>query len=433
MPQGIANFGIGTLAPAATSAAAPDEKQYSRTTTERRTRPLLRVALMYFPPLRTGAAHVMALRPIGLAQRRNELAPEWLRAAGRGRRRRVMMKNGNDPCHGASPGFAGEQARGCDLGAADGRQRHRRAALGPGRRARQEAPDEIEPDHSRQDPGQDFQDEARQRGEKTGRIVCHGGANCFKQTFESQTPVSGKTMMISRHPVGIFVTGPGLLGAAAIAKGVPTGYGKSNICLKLWRIMTQRSNYRPSEATRHSILRAGTDLFAERGFQDTTIRAIVAKARVNQAAINYHFDGKEGLYREVLKAAADAFTGAEPAAEHENGLSPEESLRRFIHFQLRPLLARDEISRYLRIFAWESVRPSKVLRQFVASTAPPFMSRAVGVVQRFLPGTSDRDALCAAIWLMGQCSVFVRNREHFSRPPFGLKIDEAFVGYLTDL
>jgi hypothetical protein len=33
---------------------------------------------------------------------------------------------------------------------------------------------------------------------------------------------------------------------------------------------------------------------------------------------------------------------------------------------------------------------------------------------------------------MGQCSVFVRNREQFTKPPFNLKIDEAFVGRLTD-
>jgi hypothetical protein len=39
----------------------------------------------------------------------------------------------------------------------------------------------------------------------------------------------------------------------------------------------------------------------------------------------------------------------------------------------------------------------------------------------------------AAISLMGQCSVFVRNREQFAKPPFNLKIDEAFVARLTDL
>ena len=40
--------------------------------------------------------------------------------------------------------------------------------------------------------------------------------------------------------------------------------------------------------------------------------------------------------------------------------------------------------------------------------------------------------MCAAISLMGQCTVFVRNREQFVQPPFNLKIDEAFVARLTD-
>ena len=53
---------------------------------------------------------------------------------------------------------------------------------------------------------------------------------------------------------------------------------------------------RPSEYTRNSIMKAAVALFAERGYDGTSIRAIVSKARVNQAAINYHFKGKEGLY-----------------------------------------------------------------------------------------------------------------------------------------
>ena len=45
-------------------------------------------------------------------------------------------------------------------------------------------------------------------------------------------------------------------------------------------------------------------LFAESGYDGTSVRAIVAKAKVNQAAINYHFEGKDGLYREVRTRAA---------------------------------------------------------------------------------------------------------------------------------
>jgi AcrR family transcriptional regulator len=52
------------------------------------------------------------------------------------------------------------------------------------------------------------------------------------------------------------------------------------------------------------------------------------KARVNQAAINYHFKGKNGLYLEVLKTAFEKLTkhaGFDP--EKLKSLSREEALR----------------------------------------------------------------------------------------------------------
>src|SRR5215813_11173801 len=129
---------------------------------------------------------------------------------------------------------------------------------------------------------------------------------------------------------------------------------------------------RPSEITRDRILKAAERLFAERGYEDTSVRAIVSKARVNQAAVNYHFAGKDGLYLEVLKAAMAALTRDDSDTGETTNVSAEQELRRFVRQQLRPLLARDELSRYMHIFAWESVRPSKVLREFMASNAAPF-------------------------------------------------------------
>src|SRR5258707_8967137 len=164
---------------------------------------------------------------------------------------------------------------------------------------------------------------------------------------------------------------------------------------------------RPSDYTRQNIMKAAVALFAERGYDGASVRLIVSKAKVNQAAINYHFKGKDGLYLEVLKAAFEGYTrldGFDP--EQLKDLPREEALRSFVHQQLRPLLARDEMSRYIRIFAWENVRPSKMLRKFIATSATPFLDRAGELVRRFLPANaSDQDAACAAIWLMGQCSI----------------------------
>jgi len=191
---------------------------------------------------------------------------------------------------------------------------------------------------------------------------------------------------------------------------------------------------RPSEFTRERILKAAERLFAEHGFEATSIRAIVAKARVNQAAINYHFVGKEGLYREVLRAAFRALTAHQIAhAEETKAMPREKALAEFVRDQLRPLLARDEISRHIRIFNWEAVRPTTVFRKLVSEETAPFMGLAVDLVRRFMPEADQRTLIVAAVWLIGQCSIFVRNREQLANPPVSLALDEAAVDRLADL
>ena len=191
---------------------------------------------------------------------------------------------------------------------------------------------------------------------------------------------------------------------------------------------------RPSEITRERILKAAERLFADRGYDATSIRAIVAKARVNQAAINYHFAGKDGLYREVLRAAFCALTEHQLSHAQETQAMPQEqALREFMRHQLRPLLARDELSRHIRIFNWEAVRPTAVYRKLITEEAAPFMGLAIDLVRRFMPTADQRTLVIAAIWLIGQCSIFVRNREQLANPPISLVLDEAAVERLTEL
>lgn len=191
---------------------------------------------------------------------------------------------------------------------------------------------------------------------------------------------------------------------------------------------------RPSEITRERILAAAERLFAERGYVDTSVRAIVGKARVNQAAINYHFGGKDGLYREVLRAALRALTEHQLAhAQQAKAMSREQALGEFIRDQLRPLLTRDDLSRQLRIFNWETVRPTTVFRKLMSEEAVPFMGLATDLVRRFAPEADQRTLTVAAIWLIGQCSVFVRNREQLAAPPISLSFDEAAVERLAML
>lgn len=193
---------------------------------------------------------------------------------------------------------------------------------------------------------------------------------------------------------------------------------------------------RPSKVTRDKIMKAATRVFAEKGYHGASIRNIVARANVNQAAISYHFAGKEGLYRAVLKAAMQALSNADNSTARVpgTGAGREAALRAFIRRQLQPMLGRDELSHYLRIFNWETVRPTPEFRKFVAEEAGPYLASAAALVREFLPSsTTEKDAVLGALWLLGQCSIFVRNREQLAHPPLGFKVDEAFVRGLAEM
>lgn len=58
---------------------------------------------------------------------------------------------------------------------------------------------------------------------------------------------------------------------------------------------------RTAADTKTRILDAAERLFAERGFEGTSIRAVTAEAGANLAAVGYHFGSKEALFAAVLR------------------------------------------------------------------------------------------------------------------------------------
>ena len=53
--------------------------------------------------------------------------------------------------------------------------------------------------------------------------------------------------------------------------------------------------------TRSKLIEIATQLFATRGFAAVSVRELTVAAQVNVSAISYYFNGKESLYRAVLK------------------------------------------------------------------------------------------------------------------------------------
>lgn len=60
-----------------------------------------------------------------------------------------------------------------------------------------------------------------------------------------------------------------------------------------------------SPSTPELLLRTARPLFAEHGYEDTSIRRITREAGVNLGAVTYHFGSKEALYHEVLERALE--------------------------------------------------------------------------------------------------------------------------------
>ncbi|MBA2769852.1 MAG: TetR/AcrR family transcriptional regulator [Sporichthyaceae bacterium] len=65
---------------------------------------------------------------------------------------------------------------------------------------------------------------------------------------------------------------------------------------------------------REQLLDVGRSLFAQKGFDATSVEEIAAKAGVSKPVVYEHFGGKEGLYAVVvdreMRALLDAITGA---------------------------------------------------------------------------------------------------------------------------
>lgn len=167
-----------------------------------------------------------------------------------------------------------------------------------------------------------------------------------------------------------------------------------------------------SSSTRQRIVLAALDVFARRGYAAGTIREIVERARANQAAVNYHFGGKESLYRDVLKYSFRRATGGDAWADIPIDGPPAIRLRRVVELLLHPEAAEDERRAHARLIAWEMLSPTGALSDLAAGAIGPQVDAVAGMLRELLPAdAAPATARIAALWLIGQCTFFDRGRD----------------------
>jgi len=62
-----------------------------------------------------------------------------------------------------------------------------------------------------------------------------------------------------------------------------------------------------SRETREKILESATELFAQHGYENTSLAQVARRAKVSKALIFWHFDSKEALYRNALRRTLEPY------------------------------------------------------------------------------------------------------------------------------
>jgi len=176
-------------------------------------------------------------------------------------------------------------------------------------------------------------------------------------------------------------------------------------------IPTERS------ATRAALIDATLDLFGQDGFAAVSTRTLAYRAGANLAAIQYHFGGKDALYRAVIDHMIEIFP---PRLHLAESLLTEQAprlkgnpealaalLRTLAVTLLQTYLGNAQMRRMVPFFLREMIHPSQHFDHFY--TALParlhtLLTRFVALVLDTSP--NDERAILQAHALIGQIVVF---------------------------
>lgn len=127
---------------------------------------------------------------------------------------------------------------------------------------------------------------------------------------------------------------------------------------------SQRTARSDGEDTRARLLQAALQLFSEKGFAQTSVRAIAQAAGTNVAAIAYHFGDKAQLYTatfyEPFGSGSDLIpVFADPALDLAG------ALRQYFAGFLEPLKHDDLVTQSLRLHVRELLDPTHVWPELI--------------------------------------------------------------------
>ena len=144
-----------------------------------------------------------------------------------------------------------------------------------------------------------------------------------------------------------------------------------------------------AQRTREAILSAAEMVFAERGFEGTSVDAIASQAGYNKSLLFQYFGDKLGLYSQVLKRS-DREMGelmerafAEVSLADESVVLRAEEFRAFLVTMIRSIFDYlVEHPRLARILTWEMAAGWQTFAEIASQFAPEDQARAQPLLQK---------------------------------------------------
>jgi AcrR family transcriptional regulator len=160
---------------------------------------------------------------------------------------------------------------------------------------------------------------------------------------------------------------------------------------------------------RQRLLEAAGEIFAERGFDGATVRAISKRAGANLAAVNYYFRDKERLYIEAVKHAACGPPDEAPA--WPPGTPAAVKLRDFIRQMVRHLFDPNRPAWHARLMMREMAQPTSACAELVRDYIGPRAAVLEGVLRELLPSEAPRwKRIMTAFSIVGQMLFYVSHK-----------------------
>jgi AcrR family transcriptional regulator len=167
------------------------------------------------------------------------------------------------------------------------------------------------------------------------------------------------------------------------------------------------------EGTRCRLLEAACHIFAERGYHDATVAEICARAEANIAAVNYHFGGKEALYREAWRHSFQRAISAYPPGGGVPETAPaEERLGGWVRSLLQRAFGPEDTA--FELMARESANPTGLLDEILREVIRPQRREMAAIVRELLGEDAPRQVVrFCCLSVVSQCvNLGQRHRMH---------------------